>query len=145
MSLAVVTTTINVPKLFEDYCKDFRAHNRGEIYFIVIGDRKTPVEVATYCQLLQQTYGYPVEYFDVNSQRAFLSEFPDLDHYLPYDSVQRRNIGLLRAYQSGHDVILTVDDDNYLLEPDLLLNHLTVGTTRQAQALFSPNGWFNPC
>ena len=145
MSLAVVTTTINVPKLFEGYCKDFRAHNRSDIYFIIVGDRKTPAEVSTYCRLLQQTYGYPVEYFDVNSQRSFLSEFPDLDRYLPYDSVQRRNIGLLRAYQCGYDVVLTVDDDNYLSEPDLLLSHLTVGTTQKARAFFSSNRWFNPC
>jgi hypothetical protein len=145
MSLAVVTTTINVPELFEGYCKDFREHNRSDVYFIIVGDRKTPMEVATYCQLLQRTYGYPFEYFDVKSQQSFLSEFTDLNRYLPYDSVQRRNIGLLRAYQCGYDVVLTVDDDNYLLEPDLLVNHLTVGTTRKAPAFLSSSGWFNPC
>lgn len=145
MSLAVVTTTINVPELFEGYCKDFRAHNRSDIYFIIVGDRKTPAEAATYCRLLERTYGYPFEYFDVDRQKSFLSEFPDLDRYLPYDSVQRRNIGLLRAYQRGYDVVLTVDDDNYLLEPDLLRHHLGVGTTREERSFVSSNGWFNPC
>jgi hypothetical protein len=145
MSLAVVTTTINVPELFEGYCKDFRAHNRREVYFIIVGDRKTPAEVSTYCQLLEHTYGYPFEYFDVERQKSFLSAFPDLDHYLPYDSVQRRNIGLLWAYQRGYDVVLTVDDDNYLLEPDLLRHHLSVGTTGQERSFVSSSGWFNPC
>lgn len=145
MSVAIVTTTINVPRLFEGYCQDFLKHGHKDVIFIVIGDQKTPREVEQYCKSLQQQYGYLFEYYDVDRQRSYLRRFPQLAAYLPYNSVQRRNIGLLRAYEMGVDVIVTVDDDNYLFELDLLRHHKLVGTTITLPSFGSSVGWFNPC
>src|ERR1700694_3138692 len=110
MKLAIVTTTINVPQFLEDYCADFKLHNRTDVLFIVIADKKTPDEAKSYCQSLGERHGYEVEYYDVPRQRSYLSRFPELDAYLPYNSVQRRNIGMLRAYELGAHSLLTVDD-----------------------------------
>jgi Reversibly glycosylated polypeptide len=143
--LAIVTTTINVPHFLEDYCKDFKLHNRSDVRFIIIGDKKTPTEAESYCLSLGEQYGYEVEYYNVPRQVSYLSGFPELDAYLPYNSVQRRNIGMVRAYELGSHSILTVDDDNYLLEADLLKDHLMVGEERSLRSFHSSAGWFDPC
>jgi hypothetical protein len=143
--LAIVTTTINVPQFLEDYCKDFKLHNRSDVLFIIIGDKKTPNDAESYCQSLGEQYGYEVEYYNVGRQMSYLSSFPELDAYLPYNSVQRRNIGMVRAYELGAHSILTVDDDNYLLEADLLKDHLMVGERRTLRSFHSSAGWFDPC
>lgn len=145
MSLAIVTTTINVPTLLEGYCEDIRRHDHRDVTIIVIGDNKTPAETGPYCETLERRYAIPIEYYGVESQRRYLKAFPELDKHLPYDSVQRRNAGMVRAYQLGVDVVLTVDDDNYVLEPDLLRCHSRVGTEVSLPAYWSSTGWFNPC
>jgi len=145
IKLAIVTTTINVPHFLEDYCKDFKAHDHKDVIFIVIGDKKTPDEAESYCLSLGERYEYEVEYYNVARQKSYLSRFPELDAYLPYNSVQRRNIGMVRAYELGAHSILTVDDDNYLLEADLLKNHLMVGERRTLRSFQSSAGWFDPC
>ena len=38
--------------------------------------------------------------------------YPELSDAIGWNSIQRRNIGLLYAYEQGADVIATVDDDN---------------------------------
>ena len=78
MELAIVTTTINVPTLFEGYCRDFAEHKRKGINFIVIADKKTPSAARTYCEQLQATYGYSFEYMDVEDQVSYLKRFPEL-------------------------------------------------------------------
>src|SRR5690348_4473119 len=116
MKTAIVTTTINVPQLFDGYCKDFAQHGRKDICFVVVADKKTPAEAQSYCERLPDLYrGVSMEYFSVARQQEYLRKFPQLSEYLPYNSVQRRNIGMVFAYEAGYDIILTVDDDNYLL------------------------------
>jgi hypothetical protein len=145
MKTAIVTTTINVPDFFDGYCTDFLRYGHKDVCFVVIADKKTHAGAHEYCKKLQEKYGFEVEYFDVGRQQEYLRSYPELDAYLPYNSVQRRNIGMLYAYESGCDPIITVDDDNYLLEPDLLKQHLRVGTEATLRSVGSANGWFNPC
>jgi hypothetical protein len=145
MSLAIVTTTINVPTFLEAYCRDIMEHDRRDVILIVVGDKKTPDEVSGYCKALTSKYGLPTEYYDIERQIAYLRAFPELERHLPFNSVQRRNIGMVRAYQLGADTILTVDDDNYLREPDLLRCHARVGEVLSLPAYHSSTGWFNPC
>lgn len=145
MKTAIVTTTINVPEFMDGYCADFLYHGRKEVCFVVVADRKTHAGAAEYCNRLEEKYGFKVEYFDVPRQQEYLRQYPELDAYIPYNSVQRRNIGMLYAYEIGCDPIVTVDDDNYLREPDLLAAHLRVGKRMTLKSFASPNGWFNPC
>ena len=146
MKTAIVTTTINVPEFFEDYCRDFARHGRKDVVFVVVADKKTPAEAQKYCERLPNLHpGVAMEYFSVPRQQEYLGRFPELSDYLPYNSVQRRNIGMLYAYELGCEVIVTVDDDNYVLEPDLLKAHLTVGSEHRLKSYSSPLGWMNPC
>ena len=145
MTTAIVTTTINVPEFLDGYCKDAAQHGRKDLCFIIVADHKTPPQAQSYCENLQKSYGFPMEYFGVERQRKYLERFPELDEYLPWNSVQRRNMGMVYAYEIGCETILTVDDDNYLLEPDLLRAHLRVGTKAKLKSYSSPDGWMNPC
>lgn len=145
MKTAIVTTTINVPEFLEEYCRDSAEFGRKDLVFIVVGDRKTPAEAEHYCERLARKYEFPIEYFSLNRQQEYLHDFPELDEYLPYDSVQRRNIGMVYAYEIDCGTVLTVDDDNYLLEPNLLEAHLRVGSEATLKSYSSSTGWLNPC
>jgi len=130
MRTAIVTTTINVPTLLKDYKK-------LKCDIIVIGDKRTPPETATFCEQND------ISYFDVKSQLHYLKRFPELKKYLPYNSIQRRNIGILMAYEAGYEKIVTIDDDNYMLNRKYLKEH-KLGK-RKICTVSSDTGWFNVC
>lgn len=145
MKTAIVTTTINVPEFLDGYCRDSAEFGRKNLVFVVVADKKTPTEAQAYCERLERLYGFPIEYFNLERQREYLLDFPELDDYLPYNSVQRRNVGMLYAYETGCDTVIAVDDDNYLHTPNLLEAHLRVGGTASLNAFSSSTGWLNPC
>lgn len=130
MRTAIVTTTINVPELLKDYKK-------LKCDIIVIGDKKTPSETADFCE------ENSIAYFSVKDQAGYLKRFPELKRYLPYNSIQRRNIGILMAYEVGYEKIVTIDDDNYMLNKKYLKEH-KLGK-RKIASISSDTGWFNVC
>lgn len=145
---ALVTTTINLPTALDDYLANFsnNGHGADEIFVTVVGDRKTPGEVGDYCRTISRNHGFVVDYLDLELQKRFLAKVsPELGEYLPFDSIQRRNIGLLWAYEKGSEVIITIDDDNLVAGGDYLLEHSVVGTSVKLPAMQSPSGWLNVC
>lgn len=146
MPTALVTTTIHVPELLEGYCANARRYGHEDLVIIVVGDKKTPAGVGAFCQSLQHKWGYEVEFYDVAAQHAYLADYPSLRDYLPYNSVQRRNVGLLRAYRLHAKTIITIDDDNHVEPNDNYFGwQKIVGTERPLQLLSSSNGWYNIC
>ena len=95
----IVTTTINEPtfatRKFAEIAK------RDGWTFVVVGDKKTPRY--HYQEELDCVYLCSKEQPDM---------YPELSDTIGWNSIQRRNIGLLYAYEQGADVIATVDDDN---------------------------------
>ena len=95
---AIVTTTINsvnkAIRLF-DAMPDW--------HLIVIGDKKTPEDY----RLQRGTYVPPSE------QESYDKE---LSRAIGWNSIQRRNFGLLLAYDMGAEVVALVDDDNIPLD-----------------------------
>ena len=94
MKKFIVTTTINAPtkaiKLF-DNMKDWK--------LIVIGDLKTPKDYS----LKNGVYVSPKEQEEYNKK---------LSDAIGWNCIQRRNFGILKAYDLGADIIATIDDDN---------------------------------
>lgn len=93
----IVTTTINAPteaiKKF-DSMKDWT--------LIVVGDKKTP----------GLRYHIELEngiYLDCDTQEQL---YPKLSKLLGWNTISRRNLGLLFAYQQGAEIVASVDDDN---------------------------------
>jgi hypothetical protein len=101
---------------------------------------------------------------DVEDQKAYMSkvhlfvllsylylmlmQYPEFDAHLPWRCIQRRNVSILYAYEQGCDVIIAIDDDNYVLPgTDFVGTHLA-GLTLQENpltSLSSSSGWLNVC
>lgn len=142
MKYCIVTTTINVPRLLSAYVEDCR-HFGHDCFFVVVGDKQTPRSAETYCKRLAKRTGTEIVYMDVLRQERYLARFPKLRRYLPYRSVQRRNVGLLYAYERGAEVIVTIDDDNFLHTKNFLGAH-RLGRSNLDVAT-AQSGWFNIC
>lgn len=111
MKTTIVTTTIYIPELLKDYTLNSKRHNHTNLDFIVVGDKKTPPEAEEFCKSLATESGYEIEYLNIANQEDFLKKYPKLKKHLPYNSIQRRNIGILKAYEKDTDIIITIDDD----------------------------------
>jgi len=139
MRTAIVTTTIYVPKLLADYVADAKKYNH-ECSFIVVGDKKTPPEAADFCKQLDAD----IRFFDVADQEKYLERFPELKEHLVWNSIQRRNVGILFAYDEGADQIITIDDDNFLVDENFIGLH-EVGKEKNLDIISSATNWLNVC
>lgn len=144
MKTALVTTTIHVPKALEGYLENFARNGfSADVDVVVVGDKKTPAEAERYCGELAAKSGYPIHFWNVARQQAWLKDLPELDALLPWNSVQRRNIAYLQGAVLGADNIITIDDDNHVTDDDYLGGHAVIGKSETLPSLSSPTGWFN--
>ena len=73
-------------------------------------------------------------------------QYPEFDAHLPWRCIQRRNVSILYAYEKGCDVIIAIDDDNYVLPgTDFVGTHVAGLTLRDTTSLSSSSGWLNVC
>lgn len=143
MRSAVITTTINVPELLDSYIQNVKQNNH-DCFFVVIGDKKTPAKTKGYCQSLEKKYGIEIEYMDIQDQEKYLEKYPELGEHLVYNSIQRRNIAFVLAYEKGAEKIISIDDDNYFIKDDFVSMH-SVGVEKEMAVLSSNTGWLNVC
>jgi Reversibly glycosylated polypeptide len=143
MKITIVTTTINIPTLLLQYAENARYYGHENVDFVVIGDRKSPAGTAEFCQRVAQYY--PCSYLDIPAQQKYLDRFPKLWTHLRFDSIQRRNVGLVLAYENGADVVITIDDDNFVMGQDFVGLHSVVGTVRELPTYASTSGFFDVC
>lgn len=146
MKQCLVLTTINIPYLLRDYAGNFLKYNhRDEVEILIIGDLKTPPEVSSFVAEIRKS-GVSAEYIDIPTQESWLKKFPALKKIIPYNSDNRRNIGYLMAVEREADIIIIIDDDNFVdSEKDFLNAHSIVGQVADFDALSTGNGWFNIC
>lgn len=95
MNKFIVTTTINAPT---EATLKFAAMKDWQL--IVVGDLRTPHEDYEEIDCI---------YFSPERQDKL---WPELSSLIGWKSIQRRNLGLIAAYDLGADVVATVDDDN---------------------------------
>ena len=143
MKTSIVTTTINIPVLLTNYARNARDYGHTEVDFIVIGDRKSASGTAEFCQTINEYF--PCTYLDIPAQEKYLNRFPELWRHLRFDSIQRRNIGMLMAYEQGADIIITIDDDNFVMNQDFIGLHAIAGASPELVSYASTSGWFNVC
>ncbi len=94
MKKVIVTTTINPPT---EAIEAFQAMPDWDL--VVIGDKKTPRDYP----LSRGVYVTPEEQEKYD---------PALSEAIGWNSIQRRNFGLLWAYDMKADIVAVVDDDN---------------------------------
>ncbi|MCX8126136.1 MAG: hypothetical protein N3E40_03215 [Dehalococcoidia bacterium] len=139
----IVVTTINLPTSVQGYCENIsKFHRKGDTGIIVIGDRKTPKETSEFLAKLSKD-GFECLYYDISAQEQWLRKFPDLARIIPYDSDNRRNVGFLIAVERGAEIIISIDDDNYMTEADFVGEHSIVGKRHVLPSFSSSSGWFN--
>jgi len=140
--IALVTTTIFIPKLLEGYALNFKKFNWKNVFFVIAGDKKTPEEINKFCEDLQSKFGYETYYLDIKKQNDLNEK---LAEYIPYNTLARRNFGMLFAYKEGADIIITIDDDNFVGENNYLYYHSIVGERVELKCLGTDTGWYNVC
>ena len=97
MKVALITTTINVPKVLALYRKA-----DPSVHFFVAIDKKTPEEAVNFCQCdVLNTHVIFIQ----DQQKYKSSEL------IGWNTNSRRNIALLEALKWGADLIISVDDD----------------------------------
>jgi len=142
----IVMTTVNNPKSFVDHLVENLTYykNLDKLGLIIIGDRKTPdiskpVERAT-------SAGLTTLYLDIEEQKQFLQNYPNLDEMIPYNTDNRRNIGYIKALELGAEIIINMDDDNLALNlHDFYTSHSIVGEKRTLPNYRGDNNWVNIC
>jgi Reversibly glycosylated polypeptide len=143
MKTTIVTTTINVPVGLLQYVENARTYGHRNVDLVVIGDRKSPPEALQFCRTVSSVY--PCAYYDIRQQQDYLSDFPDLWRHLRFDSIQRRNIGMLIAWRNGADVVVTIDDDNFVTSQDFIGRHAVAGSVQEVSGIGTTSGWFDVC
>lgn len=143
--IAVVLTTINIPTVMPEYIANARKYGHKDIFFVIIGDRKTPSGCGDYLRGLKSEY--PIHYLDEQQQIEWLKGYPaSLAELIPWNSVQRRNLGYLLAAEKGADVLIAIDDDNIPdPESDYFGHHSLAGKTARLSTVSTDDGWYNSC
>jgi len=142
----VVVTTINKPWLLLDYAKNFmKFGHEKNVGIICVEDKKTPKDSKS---ILDEIQGVGIEaiYMSIEFQEKWLKKFPYFLNVIPYNTDNRRNIGFLLALEKGADIIISIDDDNYVrMDEDFYESHSIVGENRTLLEIDSENRWFNIC
>lgn len=139
MKIALVTTTINVPRVLALY----RAYG-PDVHFFIAGDRKSDDIAITNFLIDIPNHSY----YGIDWQHKL---YPRLSHLIGENCIQRRNIATLEAVKWGADVIVMIDDDNIPLDKNYFWNAVQTDPTPTSWTRLpfsglkatSPSGWFD--
>ena len=124
MKTALITTTINIPKVLELY----RAHDPDVRFFIAV-DEKTP----SFEPLV------PLD----NCLCIWGKEYK-CSELIGWNTIARRNIAMLEALKWGADQIVVVDDDNFPIDQHYFHNFGVVfDRAFNGLQATSESGWFD--
>lgn len=136
MTVAVVTTTIHAESRLDKW-----AEQLGKDDFLIIAeDHKTPREALhSWVDDLAELHGFTPVYTYEESLPYATSEI------IGWNTIQRRNIALLKALELTPDVIITVDDDNYPAGDQHVaqVRNLLVSDEVRLPVYNSKSGWYN--
>lgn len=144
--ICVVVTTIGNGEFLNYYANSILKEGLlDEVLLIVIPDLKTPSQLFEKCEETRRK-GVKVLCPTVEEQDAYLDKLGKIRQIIPYNSDNRRNVGFLMALETGCEILISVDDDNYPrpLEP-FFKEHSCVNKKVELEAVNSNNGWFNIC
>lgn len=145
----IVVTTIFEPAWLDGYLDNLQAHDRvGETTIRIICDRKTPDSVYV-AAAAARARGFNIDCPTLAEQSEYLKRIGLDDTFIPWDTDNRRNIGFLRAWGSGADVLVSIDDDNYCrADSDFVGTHGLVGSQADSASITAcadGGDWYNIC
>lgn len=132
MRISLVTTTINVPRALAAY----RAID-SDVFFYVVGDKKTPdTEVVDFLDDIPNH-----AYYGADWQKNLGYACAPL---LGWNTIARRNIGILEAVKGGAELIVLYDDDNFVIDSNHFADLQNIFCRDFAGVgVASANGWFD--
>jgi len=147
--ITLVTTTIFDMPALDGYLEAALRYG-GEVRVIVIPDRKTDPALFRRVKKLQRKGDGSRIKLDcptLEEQETFLKKIGVPDDFIPYDSDNRRNVGFLMALAEPLDMLVSVDDDNFVWQRDsFFADHAVVCRGKHLeQVAHAPDGWLNPC
>jgi hypothetical protein len=101
MKIALVTTTVNVPRVINLYRAQSPSDNGRGVRFFVAGDRKTVSRAEQFCADVDDCC-----YLSPQAQAKWKSS-----EFIGWDNDSRRNFAILAALEWGADILITIDDD----------------------------------
>jgi hypothetical protein len=145
----IVVTTIWEPAWLQGYLDNLRRHGRDEsVTLRIITDRKTPASVYAAADAAR-AQGFGIDCPSLDEQVEYLRKRGVAEDFIPWNTDNRRNVGFLRAWDEGADVLISIDDDNYCdAGSDFVGAHHCVGmAASSAGDVTVADGapWFNIC
>ncbi len=145
----VVVTTIFEPQWLDGYLQAIEDNDQKDwVTLRIICDRKTPDSVAS-AAAQAQARGFAIDCPSLQEQEDYLHKLGLAEDFIPWNTDNRRNIGFLRAWESGAEVMISIDDDNYTLPgSDFIGEHAVVGQSSSActdAQVADAAPWFNIC
>ena len=132
MKVALITTTIYIPRVLELY----RSINK-DVWLFVAGDKKTPHKET---RRLVENLGNAIYYSDEDQEKLGYKS----SEIIGWNKTRRRNIALLEAIKYEADIIITIDDDNIPLDDNYFHDFIAILSKPYTGLKVSSNtGWFN--
>lgn len=141
----VVMTTVGDGRAFFDrYAELLENYHADNVRIVVIADRRTPAAFFETCARARAR-GLRVVSPTVAEQDALLARL-GAPHLVPYNSDNRRNVGYLLAWMTDADLVISVDDDNFPVDPNFFAEHSIVARgPAPGRVVNGPGAWWNPC
>ncbi len=144
-SVHIVFTTIYHPSVLEDlFLNISKFGHLADVKIWVVGDKKTPASCGELAKSVSEK-GLETIYLDVENQDLWGKRCLDFYSRIPYNNETRRNIGYLHALEDGCQTLISIDDDNYPMEDDLVGFHKNTGKTWQGDLIKEDSGFHNIC
>jgi len=141
---AIVITTINTPLILDNLGKNLVKYNHeDDTSIIIIGDKKTPKDIVSYCERIKKKYGIDIEYYGISEQKKTFAKHSKLLNLFPYNHPDRTILGHCLAYMDGYERTIALDDDNFPVDCDFIGHHAITGTTSTVSLIRNGLGWFN--
>lgn len=145
----IVVTTIFEPAWLEGYLDNLKTYGRvDDVVIRIVADKKTPKSVFDAAGAASKS-GFNIDCPSLEDQELYLKSLGVRSGFIPWNTDNRRNIGFLRALESGADTLISIDDDNYCLpNSDFVGSHHAAGSLlgSEVEVEYAQGGaWFNIC
>ena len=145
--ICLVVTTHSDGSFLDVYASSLAEEEMArDTLIIAIPDRKTDPKLFKKSAEIERR-GLKILCPTLAEQDQFLHKLGGIQHIIPYDSNNRRNIGFLMALEKGCQVLISVDDDNLPVPSGhFFREHLIVTQPSvEMETVHSANRWFNIC
>ncbi len=142
---AILTTTINIPIFLKNICENIKKFKHKNIFFLVLADRKTPIEAKSYCKKISKKFKIKIIYLDIEKQDLyFKKKYKNLYSLIPYNDNMRRLLGLIYIKKFNPKRVIFIDDDNFVSNKvDFLKGHSIVSTKVSGKSIYIKSRWPN--